>query len=139
MSSFPNCCPDDSAVCQTVVVALGSNFEAEKNIRLALRQLESEFGEITVSRILRTKPIGLEGSGDFLNALAQFRTGLEYKELESRLKQIETLCGRSHTVKSADIAIDLDILLYGKERHHEADWQRPYIKTLSKELLDQET
>lgn len=139
MSSFPNCCPDDPAVCQTIVVALGSNFEAEKNIPLALRQLESEFGEITTSRILRTKPIGLEGSDDFLNALAQFRTVLEYKELDVRLKQIETLCGRSHTVKSADIAIDLDILLYGDELHHEADWQRPYIKTLSKELLDQET
>lgn len=92
-----------------------------------------------MSRILRTEPIGLKGSGDFLNALTRFRTRLEYKELERRLKQIETLCGRIHTVKSADIPIDLDILLYGNERHHEADWQRPYIKTLSEELLDQET
>ena len=57
------------------------------------------------------------------------------EELNRRLKQIETDFGRTPEKRQRGIVpIDLDILQYGDQRHHERDWQRPYVADLLGQL-----
>lgn len=130
MSLLRNCC-------RKVIVALGSNFEPKKNMASAFSLLEREFGPLQRSQTYKNEAIDLEGSPDFLNALVIFDTNLEYDCLAARLRWIETQCGRDRK-KKKEIAMDIDILLYDGMRYHEADWQRPYIKTLLCEVLGHE-
>jgi 2-amino-4-hydroxy-6-hydroxymethyldihydropteridine diphosphokinase len=51
------------------------------------------------------------------------------------LKSVEQEMGRTQEDRLAGIVkIDLDILQFDDTRHHERDWQRPYVIQLIKEL-----
>lgn len=125
--------PTKSTTCVEVIVALGSNNEAENHLAEARLQMEKEFGSVRMTRPMQTKAIGLADSPDFLNALITFRTKRTLTDLNAVLKQIERRCGRTRKQNNV-VAIDLDVLLYDKQRLHPSDWERPYIKILMQEL-----
>ena len=96
-----------------VFVAAGSNVEPERNLAQAAAELERAFGEVRFSPWYRNRAVGFEGD-DFINLVVGFDTELPLAEVISRLRQIETLCGRPRNApKWAPRTMDLDILLYG--------------------------
>ena len=67
----------------------------------------------------------------YLNQLVCAETTLEVEELIQTLKDIEQQMGRTQEDRRQGIVrIDLDLLLYGEQRYHLKDWDRPYIKAL---------
>ena len=96
-----------------VFVAAGSNVEPEHHLARAARLLEEEFGEVRCSPWYRNRAVGFEGE-DFINFVVGFDTELPVTEVVTRLRAIETACGRPRDApKWAPRTIDLDILLYG--------------------------
>ena len=95
-----------------VFVAIGSNVEAEKNIRVAVKLLREKFGDLRLSPVYRNPAVGFEGD-DFLNLVVAFDTALSVEELRAALDAIELACGREREAKRfAPRTIDLDLLLY---------------------------
>lgn len=119
------------------IIALGSNFEPESNIKAAAERLRFLFPDIVFSRSLRTKPIGIV-SADFVNALSLAHTSLPIEDVERQLKQVERMCGRCAEEKERGIIrMDIDLLLYGEEKLHLKDWNRDYILTLLGDLEEE--
>jgi GTP cyclohydrolase I len=99
---------------QRAVIALGSNIDPEKHIRLAVRLLNRCDGWSVerVSASYRSAAVGTDGP-DFHNAAVLVETLLDPKEVRRRLRDIENRMGRVRTDdKYAPREIDLDLILY---------------------------
>lgn len=119
-----------------VIIALGTNI-SEKNIREAQTVLRSVFGDLFFSQTMQTEPIGERFQNTkFYNALAAGTIGdIQPSELVNILKMIECDCGDNVTLRQkGTVMIDIDLLKYDNLIFHEADWNRPYIKELAKEI-----
>ena len=117
-----------------IVISLGSNDRQETNMIIAKQLLEQLFGDIQFTKSVWTNPIGIE-SDRFLNCLAIAHTKHREPQIKSALKRIEIRCGDTRAFRSINIVrMDIDILLFDGQRLHTEDWQRPYIKSLMKEI-----
>lgn len=95
-----------------VAVSLGSNIEAEKNIRKAVAELKTQFGQLTRSPVYKTAAVGFDGE-DFLNLVVSFTTHKSVHCVAAMLKIIEDRLGRDRSQpKFSARSIDLDLLTY---------------------------
>jgi 2-amino-4-hydroxy-6-hydroxymethyldihydropteridine diphosphokinase len=112
-------------------IGLGGNVgDVEANLRNAVRALGALPGARLrgVSPVYRTRPVGVTGQPDFLNAVAALEvpagpdpeTGA--LALLAALKQLEQAIGRRPAERWGPREIDLDLLIFGR---HEIDVQRP--------------
>lgn len=121
---------------QELILGLGSNYDAERNIQMAEERLRSLFPAIRFSRTIRTKAVNMpEGTPDYLNAVAVARTSLPYPALRSVMKGIERLQGRTLELKRQGLVpLDIDIMQYGDRQLKPDDWYRDFNILLLKEL-----
>lgn len=95
-----------------VYISLGSNVDAELNIRAAIRAMREVFGELHLSPVYQSAAVGFEGD-DFLNLVAGFDTDKSVEQVVDYIHRIEDDLGRDRTQpRFSARAIDLDILLY---------------------------
>ena len=93
-------------------LGLGSNVDAERHIRVAVRELIKAFSETEVSPIYRSQAVGFDGD-DFINLVVRVKTALKPMELRQCLRKLEDANGRRrNTSKWSDRTLDIDILLY---------------------------
>ncbi len=98
---------------KTVYLSLGSNVEAEANIRSAVEQLRERFGELEISPVYKTEAVGFEGDS-FINLVVAFEVDDSIEGLNRSLKRIEADHGRSREdARFAPRTLDLDLLMYG--------------------------
>ena len=117
-----------------VIIALGTNYNQEPNLAEGRKQLDGMLEAVTFSRNLWTEAIGIV-SPPYLNCLVSGKTHLSLKRLKSSLKSLERTIGDSTEERcEGRIHIDIDLLEFDGERHHSADWEREYIKTLYQEI-----
>jgi 2-amino-4-hydroxy-6-hydroxymethyldihydropteridine diphosphokinase len=122
-----------------IYIALGSNLgDRAAHIEAALVELKSA-GDIRVLRrstLHETVPVGgPPGQDAYLNAVAELATDLSPHELLDRLLLIEQHHGRERHVRNGARTLDLDLLLYHRERITAADlviphprmWQRSFV------------
>lgn len=120
----------------TLIIALGSNKDAKKNMDKARGLLQHLFKGVVFTSCVWTDPINIE-SDKFLNCLAYAETTHQVKQLEMALKQIERRCGDGKSLRRTNtIKMDIDILQFDDVKYHEKDWTRPYIIKLLDELND---
>ena len=97
-------------------VGMGSNIHPERHVPRALALLRSEFGDVRASSVYECPPVGFDGEM-FHNLVVSFETELGVEALVSRLRGIESACGRRRgVVVSPSRTLDLDLLLYGEVR-----------------------
>lgn len=96
-----------------VFLGLGSNVDAESNLRMATAELRSRFGDLILSPVYRSTALGFDGD-DFLNLVVGLQTDLNPDELLVFIETVHTLAGR---VRGPDRytsrPLDIDLLLYG--------------------------
>jgi len=96
----------------TIFLGIGSNIDRERSIRKGIAALRRLFGELELSPVYESAPIGFEGD-DFLNLVVRFETRLEPRVLADTLRQIEYEAGRQYEDKGfSPRTLDLDLLLY---------------------------
>lgn len=94
-------------------ISIGSNIDKDKNIPASLRALEQAFGNLTVSSIYESEPVGFTGDV-FYNLVVGFDSDLEVKAVAKQLRQIELDNGRTRDCKKFSArTLDLDLILYG--------------------------
>lgn len=99
----------------TVHIGLGSNVQAEKNLRAAAASLKKSFPGIRFSPVYRSAPMHKRDQADFLNAAAVFETDLSPKKAQKILQAIEKKLKKNPPERFGPRTIDLDLLLYGQE------------------------
>jgi 2-amino-4-hydroxy-6-hydroxymethyldihydropteridine diphosphokinase len=96
-----------------VFVGAGSNIEPERHLRLAIDQLERQFGPLVLSSVYRNRAEGFEGA-DFLNMVIGFTTRETPAVIVAALERLHAQAGRVRGGNAfAPRTLDLDLLLYG--------------------------
>ena len=109
----------------TVYVSLGSNIDAEKNLRIAVDELRRRFGTVSLSATYRNAAVGFDGD-DFLNLVAAFESAQSPLEIQQQIERIHELTGRQRgDNKFSARPLDIDLLLYGNEVIDEPPLQIP--------------
>lgn len=113
-----------------IFVGAGSNlgnrfaFLSEARASLAARP---EFRFMKASAHFQTKPEGgPEGQDYYLNAVWEFETGLQPREVLGILLETEKAAGRERTVPNAPRTLDLDLLSYDDLVLEEPDLVLPH-------------
>lgn len=97
----------------TVLLSLGSNIERTKNITAALDSLSDLFGELTISSVYESEPVGFSGDC-FFNLIVGVKTNLSLQSLTENVKNIEDQNGRLRTgPRFSARTLDIDIVTYG--------------------------
>lgn len=100
-------------------IGLGANLgDARAALRVAVQRMDALPGTrvLQVSSLYRSAPLDA-GGPDYLNAVACLQTSLEAPQLLRALQQVELDGGRQRPYLNAPRTLDLDVLLYGDERH----------------------
>ncbi|WP_346796096.1 2-amino-4-hydroxy-6-hydroxymethyldihydropteridine diphosphokinase [Halomonas sp. Bachu 37] len=98
-----------------VTVSLGSNIAPEQHIRLCLDALHAEFGELAISRVFESEPVGFHDSRNFYNLVVAFDSDRSPGELQAWGKRLEIAHGRrADTPKYSPRALDIDLLTVGE-------------------------
>lgn len=96
----------------TIYISIGSNQDAERQIRYGLKQLGYYFSDLKLSRVYESEAVGFEGD-NFLNLVASARTQMTISQVDRAFKQIEKDAGRVRgEAKFSNRTLDIDLLLY---------------------------
>ncbi len=99
----------------TLALSIGSNIDAESNIRAALDALHLEFENIRNSTTYESQAIGFDRN-NFLNLVILADTDKGLDDVAAILKRLEDKLGRDRQqVRFSGRTMDIDILLYGNE------------------------
>lgn len=96
-----------------VFLSLGSNIDADKNIKSAIDALEQKYGKLEISKVYESEAVGFEGE-NFLNLVVAFECDKNIADLLFELKALENTLGRVRGgPKFSSRCIDIDIILFG--------------------------
>lgn len=94
-----------------VLFSLGSNAHRHQRIEAALTALHDAFGELLVSRVFESHPVGFDSPCNFYNLVVGASCPWPVARLNQWCKQIERDNGRDHSApKFSSRALDIDIL-----------------------------
>ncbi|WP_280538811.1 2-amino-4-hydroxy-6-hydroxymethyldihydropteridine diphosphokinase [Chromohalobacter sp. 11-W] len=102
-----------------VTVSIGSNIDRERHVLACLDALADTFGDVQVSRVFESEPVGFEDGRNFYNLVAAFHSTLTVGELQTWCKQIEADNGRlPGSPKFSPRTLDIDLLTVGDRCGH---------------------
>lgn len=110
-------------------VGLGSNLgNSRQQILQAIQALDTvtETRVLAYSSLYRSAPVGYVEQPDFINAVAQIETGLSPRNLLNELLALEEKWGRKRAFLNSPRTLDLDVLLYDDQCHHEPGLSIPH-------------
>jgi len=94
-------------------ISIGSNIDKDIHIPASIKALETHFGELVLSSIYESEPVGFSGEL-FHNLIVRFESDLDVKTVAKKLRQIELDNGRTReSQKFSARTLDLDLILYG--------------------------
>lgn len=97
-----------------VTLSLGSNIERDQHIRACLDALAETFGELMVSRVFESEPVGFEDGRNFYNLIVAFNSEWQVAQLQTWCKTLESHHGRrKDSPKFSPRTLDVDILTVG--------------------------
>jgi 2-amino-4-hydroxy-6-hydroxymethyldihydropteridine diphosphokinase len=106
-------------------ISIGSNIDKEKNIPAGLKAIEHTFGDLIVSSVYESEPVGFSGA-TFYNLVVGLDSGLDIKTVAQILREIEFAHGRlPDSKKFSARSLDLDLILYGDWVINDGNFQIP--------------
>ncbi|GGY00119.1 2-amino-4-hydroxy-6-hydroxymethyldihydropteridine diphosphokinase [Litchfieldella qijiaojingensis] len=98
-----------------VAVSIGSNIDRDHHVRVCLDALQASFGELWVSRVFESVPVGFEDGRNFYNLVAVFDSQLSVGDLQAWGKRLEYANGRRpDSPKFSPRTLDIDLLTVGE-------------------------
>lgn len=97
-----------------ITVSIGSNIDRERHVQICLDALQARFGQLSVSRVFESEPVGFEDGRNFYNLVAAFHSRLDIGELQAWCRALEYANGRHrHSPKFSPRTLDIDLLTVG--------------------------
>lgn len=98
-----------------VYLGLGSNLgDRADNLKRGVALIAEWLGDVEVSSIYETTPVGFTIQPGFFNAACRLRTRADPFELMHSIRKIEATIGRHRTFVNAPRTLDVDILFFGR-------------------------
>lgn len=95
-----------------IYISIGSNIDADKNIRLAIHALQNHYGKLILSSVYESEAVGFDGD-NFLNLVVALNTEEDVYTVAATLRKIEDENGRDRSgPRFSPRTVDLDLLLY---------------------------
>jgi len=95
-----------------IYISIGSNIDAQKNIRGAIQTLQAHFGNLSISSVYESEAVGFAGD-NFLNLVIAADVNLDVQQVSQILHHIEDEFGRKRNgPKFSSRTLDLDLLLF---------------------------
>ena len=95
-----------------IYISIGSNIDAENNIRLSINALQEHYGKLILSSVYESEAVGFDGD-NFLNLVAGVNTDEDVHMVAATLRRIEDDNGRDRSgPRFSPRTVDLDLLLY---------------------------
>jgi 2-amino-4-hydroxy-6-hydroxymethyldihydropteridine diphosphokinase len=117
------------------IIGIGSNIDAEANIRKMLEILSRKVKVEKVSTFKRTKPIGITDQEDFTNGAVRIETSLSAEQLKQVLVQIEDDLVRDRQMpKFGPRTMDLDIVVWNGKIVDDDYFNRDFLKSSIEEI-----
>ena len=111
-----------------IIISLGSNKDAEKNMKTACDALDTLLPALFWSDAVETEAEGCSRKSMFLNRVGMGFTYMSIDELKMHFKLIDTFLGRTPEDKAQGIIpIDIDLLKWNEEVLKADDMQRYYV------------
>ncbi|WP_324718244.1 2-amino-4-hydroxy-6-hydroxymethyldihydropteridine diphosphokinase [Carboxydochorda subterranea] len=127
---------DDPSV--PVYVGLGSNLGDRAGHLARAVEMLAALPRTTVARVsslYETKPWGLAGQPDFLNAVALLETALDPRSLLLHALAIESRLGRVRTVRWGPRTVDIDLLVYDHLTLRDPELTLPHPRMLQRAFV----
>ncbi|MGL1829006.1 UNVERIFIED_CONTAM: 2-amino-4-hydroxy-6-hydroxymethyldihydropteridine diphosphokinase [Acinetobacter sp. HSTU-ASm16] len=119
----------------TTYIGMGSNLgESREILRSAVEQLK-QLGQVRVSRLYKSPPMGPQDQPHYLNAVAQLETTLNPLELLDHLQQFEQDAGRVRLRRWGERTLDLDLLLYADQEIQHERLMVPHVGLLERDFV----
>ena len=116
-------------------IGMGSNLgDSIQILREAAHKL-AEIGQIKVSRLYRSPPMGPQDQPHYYNAVAQLITSLEPLALLEQLQRIEHEAGRVRLRRWGERTLDLDLLIYAEQHIQTERLTVPHIGLLERDFV----
>jgi len=118
-------------------LGLGSNLGSRaRNLSAARRRLRQKGVRILrQSRVIETEPWGVTDQPRFLNQVLEVDWGASPRRLLAAAKAVEREGGRTPSRRWGPRAVDVDILLFGRERVAEPDLRIPHPRIAERSFV----
>ena len=118
-------------------IGIGSNIDAAKNVRAAIRSLAQQTRLVAVSMVYRTGALDRPEQPSYYNCVAEIETEMRTAAVKyGMLRSIEGSLGRKRTAdKYAPRTIDLDLIVYGDLAMDEEDIHLPDPQIMERPFL----
>ncbi len=118
------------------IIGIGSNIKASENIPKMLEILKQKVEILKISKMIQTKPIGIENQPDYTNGAVKISTPLGKNELNSLLKRIEDELGRDRSApKFSPRTMDLDMVVWNGKIVDEDYFTRDFVRKSVQEVI----
>ncbi|MBO8209822.1 2-amino-4-hydroxy-6-hydroxymethyldihydropteridine diphosphokinase [Acinetobacter nosocomialis] len=119
----------------TTYIGLGSNLgDSRQILSEAIAKLKS-IGEVKVSKLYQSPPMGPQDQPNYLNAVAQLKTELLPLDLLDHLQRFEQEAGRVRLRHWGERTLDLDLLIYGNEKIQNERLTVPHVGILQRDFV----
>jgi len=118
-----------------VFLGLGSNIEAEENLRSAVNTLRELYSDLVTSAVYESEAVGFQGD-NFLNMVVAFTAEESAEVISELMDEIEDAHGRRRNLdRMMARTLDIDMLLYDDLIDESMNIPRNEIETYAFVLL----
>ncbi len=119
----------------TTYIGLGSNLgDSRQILSEAVAKLKT-IGEVKVSKLYQSPPMGPQDQPNYLNAVAQLKTELLPLDLLNHLQRFEQEAGRVRLRHWGERTLDLDLLIYGDEKIQNERLTVPHVGIMQRDFV----
>lgn len=116
-------------------IGLGSNLGDSPQILAEAVQKLAALGQVKVSKLYQSLPMGPQDQPSYHNAVVQLHTDLEPLALLDQLQKIEQDAGRVRLRHWGERTLDLDLLLYGQQEIQNERLTVPHVGILERDFV----
>ncbi|WP_151980856.1 2-amino-4-hydroxy-6-hydroxymethyldihydropteridine diphosphokinase [Acinetobacter guerrae] len=116
-------------------IGLGSNLGDSPQILRDATQRLNELGQLKVSRLYQSPPMGPQDQPHYYNAVVQLTTTLLPLDLLDQLQKIEQEAGRVRLRRWGERTLDLDLLIYAEQDIQNQRLTVPHIGLLERDFV----
>ncbi len=112
-----------------LVISIGSNSnDKDWQVENCIAWLKTNLSGVSTSKIYGT-PASNRKDPDYLNAVMKAKCKEDFNEIQQKLKDYETVCGRTPLSKQVgDIPMDLDIVIWNGNILRQRDFNQEYFQ-----------
>lgn len=120
---------------QVTYIGLGSNLGDSLQILTEAVHKLAALGQVKVSRLYQSPPMGPQDQPNYLNAAVQLMTDLPPLALLDELQRFEQESGRVRLRRWGERTLDLDLLLYGEEQIQNTRLTVPHVGVMERDFV----